>query len=198
MSDVIEALAGVTNVLLAAPSMGGSREVCSRLLTGDLDQPNVLFVSYTRGPADCVDQWAGTGAAATLAGITVGDTAAELDREDVETASVSTPSDLTGLGIEIGRVLSAWEGPTAVCFDSVTTMLQYVDFETAYEFLHTVTGQFHAADARAHFHIDPQAHETTTIDGITSLFDARVDAGEDLTVRTRDVVGERVSRPADG
>jgi ABC-type nickel/cobalt efflux system permease component RcnA len=67
-------------------------------------------------------------------------------------------------------------------------MLQYVDFETAYEFLHAVTGQVHAADARAHFHIDPDAHDRQHVEAITSLFDARVALGDEVRVRTRDVI----------
>jgi hypothetical protein len=190
MADLTDRLAGASTVLLAAPSMGGGREVCSGLLTDDLDEPNVLFVSFTRQAAACVDQCDAADAdAATLGVITVGDAGGRVDRDDVVTNSVSTPSDLTGLGIQIGKVLSEWDPPVAVCFDSLTSMLQYVDFETAYEFLHAVTGQLHAAGARAHFHVDPVAHERRKIDGITSLFDARVDVdGGELRVRTRDVI----------
>jgi hypothetical protein len=73
-----------------------------------------------------------------------------------------------------------------VCFDSLTAMLQYVDVETAYEFLHAITGQLYAADARAHFHIDPTAHDRTTVDSIASLFDAVVEFGADgLETRKR-------------
>ena len=191
MTGLTGRLDGASNVLLAAPSMGGSRAVCSSLLTEDLADPSVLFVSFTRRPSDCVAQWDDTGVDAGNIGIvTVGDGGGgSVDRPDVVTQNVSTPSDLTGLGIQIGQVLSEWEAPVAVCFDSLTSMLQYVDFETAYEFLHAITGQFHAAGARAHFHIDPEAHDDTQVDGITSLMDARVDMrGEEPRVRTREVI----------
>jgi hypothetical protein len=104
------------------------------------------------------------------------------------TETISSPSDLTGLGIQIGEFLSEWSAPTVLCFDSLTSMLQYVDFETAYEFLHAITGQIHASDARAHFHIDPGAHDQQQIAGITSLFDASVSLEEEPRVRTRDVI----------
>jgi hypothetical protein len=68
-------------------------------------------------------------------------------------------------------------------------MLQYVDFQTAYEFLHAITGQVHAAGARAHFHVDPSAHADTEIAGITGLFDAKVSLDSEAPeIRTRDVM----------
>jgi hypothetical protein len=68
-------------------------------------------------------------------------------------------------------------------------MLQYVELETAYEFLHAITGQLYAADARAHFHVDPSAHDSQTVDSITSLFDAVVELDDgDPTVRKRALI----------
>ncbi|MHB9287332.1 hypothetical protein ACKVMT_09880 [Halobacteriales archaeon Cl-PHB] len=180
-------LDGARTVLLQTSSMSGSRDVCSDLLLDGVDEPNVLFVTFTRQGSTCVDQVADA-PTANVGVITVGDATANVDDPAVETASVSAPSDLTGLGIEIGQFLTNWDAPIVVCFDSLTSLLQYVDFETAYEFLHAVTGQLQAADARAHFHVDPGAHDAQAIAGITSLFDASVEVGEETSVRTRDVI----------
>jgi len=188
MTDITDDLDGAASVLLKAPSMGGDRGLCTDLLTGDLDDPGVLFVTYTRQVDACLDQVADDDVD-RIGVITVGDGGADVDRDDADVRSVGSASDLTGLGIEIGQVLSEWEAPVAVCFDSLTSMLQYVDFETAYEFLHALTGQLYAADARAHYHVDPAAHDEMHVQGITSLFDAAVDVGEDgVSVRTRDVI----------
>jgi hypothetical protein len=190
MTDVIEGLGGATTVLLETPSMGGDQAICTSLLAEGVENPSVLFVSYMRQADACAQQWDTSDAtAANLGVITVGDASGSTDREDVVTESVSTPSDLTGLGIQIGQFLSEWDAPVVLCFDSITSMLQYVDFETAYEFLHAVTGQVKAANARAHFHIDPGAHDRQDIDGIKTLFDASVSANEGETVvRTRDLI----------
>ncbi len=187
MTAIADELEGASTVLLAEPAVGVDRDVCSTLLA-DRAASSVLFVSYTRRPDECAEQLAGTGASVQNVGvITVGDAAGTTDRADVESESVSTPSDLTGLGIEIGRYLSEFAAPV-VCFDSLTSMLQYVDFETAYEFLHTILGQIHAAGAQAHFHVDPDAHEESTVVAITSLFDASVSVGGQTQVRTRDLL----------
>lgn len=183
MGDMIRQLEDTTNILLEEPPLGGSREICTTLLVEGVSEPNVLFVSFTRSASDCVAQLDDVG---NVGVITVGDASTAVEREGVVTDNVSTPSDLTGLGISIGRILSEWREPVLVCFDSLTSMLQYVDIKTAYEFLHAITGQIYAAGARAHFHIDPSAHDSQDVAAISSLFDARVQLdGDDREIRRR-------------
>lgn len=185
MNDITTQLEGATNILLEEPPIGQAREVCTSLLCTGLDNPNILFVSYTRQPSACIEQVADE-QRGNIGVITAGDTVTPVEDDRATTESISTPSDLTGLGIQIGQFLSTWDSPVCVCFDSLTSMLQYVDFQMAYEFLHAVTGQVHAANARAHFHIDPNAHDEQTVAGITSLFDATLSlAGEEPSVCTR-------------
>lgn len=186
MDEIYTQLEGTTNVLLAEPPMGQGRDVCTSLLLDTEDNPNVLFVTYTRSASDCVAQLDGRDDVENVGVVTVGDSSAAPD--GVVTDSVSTASDLTGLGITIGRFLSEWEEPVLVCFDSLTSMLQYVDVQTAYEFLHAITGQIHAAGARSHFHIDPNAHDDQHVASITSLFDAKVSLQGERTVRTREIL----------
>jgi hypothetical protein len=191
--DVHTELGDARNVLLSAPSMSGDeRGVCTDLLFGaDPAETSVLWVTFRRDPDACLDQWtnATDDRPRNAAVIAVGDVGT-VDAEWAEIESVSSASDLTGLGIEIGEFLSAWEGNVVVCFDSLTAMLQYVEVETAYEFLHAVTGQLYAADARAHFHVGPNAHDRQTVDSITSLFDAVVELGDgEPTVRKRELIG---------
>ena len=191
--DVHTELGDARNVLLSAPSMSGDeRGVCTDLLFGaDPAETSVLWVTFRRDPDACLDQWtnATDDRPRNAAVIAVGDVGT-VDAEWAEIESVSSASDLTGLGIEIGEFLSAWEGNVVVCFDSLTAMLQYVEVETTYEFLHAVTGQLYAADARAHFHVGPNAHDRQTVDSITSLFDAVVELGDgEPTVRKRALIG---------
>jgi hypothetical protein len=183
-TSITARLDGAANVLLEVPPMGGGRDACTSLLTEAVESPSVLFVTYTRGASECAAQVA-EASVANVGVVSVGDAPAG-EAEGVRTESVSSASDLTGLGIAIGKFLSEWED-VVVCFDSLTSMLQYVDFETAYEFLHAITGQVYAADARAHFHVDPEAHDEQQVAGITSLFDARVDPAAD-EVRSRDLI----------
>lgn len=187
MGGTVEALDDAWSVLLQAPSMGGDRDYCTELLTEGIDPAGVLFVTYTRDAAACLDQ-VDVPPGVRLGVVTVGDGDTP-ERADAEIRTVSSASDLTGLGIEIDDVLGSWPSPVSVCFDSLTSMLQYVEFETAYQFLHATAGRFYAADARAHYHIDPAAHDPMHVAGITSLMDAAVtvENGE-AVVRTRELM----------
>jgi len=181
MTDIRDDLADARNTLLAAPSMSGDEtEVCTDLLVSDAPEgESALWVSYRRDPAACLDQWIDrAGRPPREAAVVVVGEGGEASVEGATVEHVSNPSDLTGLGITIGESISAWEGAPVVCFDSVTAMLQYVDIEIAYEFIHSITGQLYAADARAHFHIDPTAHDPQTVDALASMFDAVVFLGE--------------------
>jgi hypothetical protein len=178
MRDSTTDLDGATNILLEEPPMPHGRDFCTELLLAGASEPDVLFVSYTRQAADCVAQVADE-PVGNVGVITVGDGSATLDDDDVWTERVSTASDLTGLGIKIDEVLGTWDGPVHVCFDSLTSMLQYVDYQMAYEFVHAVSGKINAAGARVHFHIDPNAHDDDEVAGITSLLDATITIEDD-------------------
>ncbi|PSP88749.1 hypothetical protein BRC87_08825 [Halobacteriales archaeon QS_4_66_20] len=88
---------------------------------------------------------------------------------------VDDPSDLVGLTVAVDRYLDRYEDVT-VCFDSVTALLGHVSVERAYKFLNALTERLWRADADAHFHFRPAAHDPRTVQHVTSLFDDRLDA----------------------
>lgn len=169
----------VATVLLEEPPLGESTDACRRLLF-DRSDGSTLYVTYTGDPAAYARR---ANSVSELAVITVGE-APRSAPEEVRHDHVSTPSDLTGLGIAIDESLTALEAPIRICFDSVTAMLQYVEFATAYEFLHVIASQIQQGGAPAHFHVDPQAHDEQSLAALTSLVEARVSAA-DGTVRAR-------------
>jgi hypothetical protein len=179
MESLPDAIEAATTTLLCAPSMGTERE-CLDLLSAADDDSTVVWVSYNRPPSVCVEAYRDeydTDAFGSV--IVVGDMPATSTPDSVSVETVSTPDDLTGLGITLSQTLSAHDD-VVLCFDSLTVLLQYVDHETAYEFLNAVTGHLYATDATAHFHLDPTAHDTQTTDALASLFDAvaeREDSG---------------------
>ena len=174
MSTLREAVGDATSALVCPSSMG-SADSCVDLLSATMPETTVLWVTYTRPPSACIETFRAADVSGSLSVIGVGDMPTEtVEADDVTVKSVSTPDDLTGLGITLSQTLSAHED-AVVCFDSLTTLLQHVDTETAYEFLNVLTGQLHAADASAHFHLDPAAHDSRTVDALTSLFDAIVE-----------------------
>jgi len=186
MSELPGAVGDAAATLVCTSSMG-SGNGCEELLGGATEETDVLWVTYTCSPADCIERWRAAGGTGSLSVIAVGDMPTDTvsDEPDVTVQSVSTPDDLTGLGIILSQALSETDQPV-VCFDSLSVLLQYVDHETAYEFLNAVTGHLHAADASAHFHLDTSAHDTQTVDALASLFDAIAERRDgEWTVRRR-------------
>jgi hypothetical protein len=193
MSALRELVGDAATTLLCAPSMS-STDGCRELLSAAGAGTTVLWVSYTRSPEACVERYreavdaGGNGDGPSLSVITVGDTATETDStapSDVTVQTVSTAKDLTALGVMLSQTISDHEH-VVLCFDSLTVLLQYVDRETAYEFLNAVTGHLYAADASAHFHLDPTAHDRRTVDALASLFDAIAEREDgEWSVRTR-------------
>jgi hypothetical protein len=210
--QIRDSLGDAATVLVESSSTDPERAAtCADLLhCHPDDRENLLWVTYTRGPDEKLASWRRHADAtpANLGVVSVGDTmrsaaatsAAMSGPEAAESAdtngsrppnpveAVESPGDLTGLGITVGRYFEAWgsEHPTSLCFDSITAMLQYTEFETAYRFLHVLTGRITAAGAVGHFHVDPAAHDDRTVESLKTLFDAVValDDGE-RTVRTR-------------
>ena len=170
-------------VLLAGPPTDRVRSLCGSL-HGVEGETDVLVVSYTRRPsayaAELDDEAVGE-----VIVVAVGDTVPNPDDESVTTRQVDAPADLTRLGIVIDEVLDGRD-QVSVCFDSVTTTLQYADYGDVYEFLHALTGRLRAVDARTHVHINPIAHDEQVFAGLSTLFDARVDTtGGALSVVSR-------------
>lgn len=181
------------NVLLEAPSM--SEDAASVYPSvGGAEPCRLLLVSLGGDPASRLDRWRRAGGlpAAAVALVTAESTRSGTASADgtagtvglppgpdgtegpsISTTTVTGPDDLTGIGIAIGSCLDAWAndtGPTHVCLDSVTTLVQYVGPRKAFQFLHVVTGRLTAAGALAHFHFDPSAHDGRTVATVESLF----------------------------
>jgi hypothetical protein len=174
--------------LLAGPPTGRLRSLCTSLHRVDTTT-DVVVVTYTRDPSEYLADLADA-AVGEVVVITVGDAAPDIDSDGVTTRQVDAPADLTQLGIELDEALDGRE-QVSVCFDSVTTTLQYADYDDVFEFLHAVTGRLRAADARAHIHVNPIAHDDQVLAGLTTLFDARIEvAGDGLSVQTRPLLAD--------
>lgn len=171
MDSLREHVDTATTTLVCVPSMG-TESRCADLLAAAGDDSTVLWVSFTRPPSACVEAYrAGYDTDAELSVIAVGDTApADATPASVTVETVSTPDDLTGLGITLSQALSAHDD-VVVCFDSLTVLLQYVDTEVAFRFIHTMGRYFAAADATVHAHLDPGAVDDRAVNSLASLFD---------------------------
>ncbi|WP_313692042.1 DUF7504 family protein [Halorarum halobium] len=112
----------------------------------------------------------------------------ETDRVTVE--SVSSPANLTDVGVAIDKLLDRageTDGQIDCCVPSLTALLQYVDRQRGYRFCNAMANRLAAADAFAHYHLTPEAHDEMTVDTFASLMDAvvRVDADGATVIKRR-------------
>lgn len=176
-----------SNTLFLSSSLDDdfAKRCLDHLPTGSLEGAHLAFVAHTHAADDVVESWfqyAGV-RPERLDVIDVGgmlrsatSASSSMTLRPGVTVHTQAAEDLTGLGITLSELLTA-DGDirTVVCFDSLTMLLQYIDVETAYQFLHIVTGRIHAVGATGLFHMDPTAHDDQTVAVMTSLFDVVVD-----------------------
>ena len=185
----LEDLDGVSNVLLLVPSLGDrGRDACLTLLTRTPpDETNVLTVTYTDTAPEWVSYWDEHIGTSPIRGglVAIGQGEGAVENPSWAVKSVENPSDLTGVGIELSELLSGMVSAAdddehiAVCFDGITSLLQYADLQRAFRFLHVVTGRVKTVGGVGQYHLDPEAHDHQTIATLKGLFDAVVEVNED-------------------
>lgn len=100
----------------------------------------------------------------------------------LDVRSVTDPSDLARLGVAISDALSDWAAePTALCFYSLSNLLQLVGLSRAFRFIHTLCGRIGNAAVLAHYHLHPELHEDQVVSTMRPLFDSVVTlSGDDF------------------
>ncbi|PSQ42108.1 hypothetical protein BRD17_09410 [Halobacteriales archaeon SW_7_68_16] len=187
MSRGLDDLPDRAATLYLSDSMA-EEDACTDVVTAAGNPDAVLWIGYGTSPADRV------GAVLDADGPTPDRQAAILvgnvdDSElpvELSIDRIRDPGDVTGLGIAISERIDEWSGAEmTMCFDSLSMLLQYVSFDTVYEFVHVTTGRLYAHGASSHFHVDAGAHDEETLARLTTLFDARVErTDDDYRVRT--------------
>lgn len=198
--DRTEEPAGVGDrALPSRPSAGESALLCAPAMDHRADEGcmhlsglhgagafNYLGVTLSGTVDEEIDRWRGHAGErpAKLAVVTAGDETrgaaaagggtGTVSAGGVSATSVSSPDDLTGLGIKVSECLSSWaddDADAVVCFRSLTTLLQYGSLQRVFRFLHLLTRRIESFGVHAHFHIDPDAHDRREMATLRNLFD---------------------------
>jgi len=185
------------SILVLCPSLKEEQTgVCLDLLTQTVPENLVtLSVSFTRSPDEYFKAWQqhmgvdpaqnriiNVDADARSSSPTMDSKARS---SDVEVEHVSSPENLTRLGVQVSNCLDEWnntktEQQIAVCFHSVTALLQYVDIDQAFKFLQIVIDRCEEVDVISHYHLDPRAHDQQTIARLVKLFDIVLEYRDDV------------------
>jgi hypothetical protein len=153
---------------------------CGELLVGDdPGGTRLLLVTLVDAPSARLAAWDAAADARPARTVAVGMNVGA-DADDIDLRAISDPSNLTRLGVEITEAMSdLGDDPPAVCFHSVSVLLQYAPVQQVFQFLSVLKSHFADAGANAHFHLDPATHDEQTIATLRPLFDEVVRAGEE-------------------
>ncbi|MFC4450162.1 helix-turn-helix transcriptional regulator [Halorussus aquaticus] len=180
-----------SNVLLLAPLTPTGNRACLELLasTTPPEDANVAAVTYTPPPETWISDWKKyierlPDELAFIHANTVETTGDHDESElppDVSVARVD-PNQPMDIIAPLSEQLTRWNGngnQTLVSVQTLTILLEYVDFDTAFRYLHILTHRVRAADAIGFYQMDPDIHDEETINTLKTLFDAVVEVSDD-------------------
>lgn len=184
-----EHLDGASNVLVLAPlTPSGSSDFIDLVATTPPDEMNLLSVTYTQPPHLWVDDWRSSVGALPneLAFIHAGRMQSPEDElEDVPSAvntSAVDPRDPMEIIAPVSQNFDRWAdsgAQTVLSVQTLTVLLEYVDFDTVFRYLHILTHKVNAADARGYYQADPDLHDQEALNTLKVLFDIVVEASDD-------------------
>jgi hypothetical protein len=172
-----------TNLLVTGPSLGGTRDLVMRLLTCGAGE-GLLLLTTDLGGQDAIANYEASGTTYVTSRMAVVDCTQDSQDDDGRNIhAVSTPSDLTGLGIVFSSLYEQLYGAgiekVRTGLYTLAPLIMYAEeIQPLYRFLHTVTGRIRTANGLGVSAIDPNAQDTETFHTLTQPFDAQVELRE--------------------
>lgn len=181
----LESVPAGTNLLVTGPAMGGLRELMMRLLACE-DEEGLLVLALDVDGSETIADFEQGGCRydpSRMAVVDCTQSGAEDDSRNIY--SVSTPSDLTGMGILFSslyeQLYDAGFERVRTGLYTVSTLFMYTDaVQPLYRFLHTMTGRVRSADGLGVSAVDPETMDEKTFRTLTQPFDG------ELQLRERD------------
>mgnify|MGYP000041102487 CR=1 FL=1 len=103
-----------------------------------------------------------------------------MDGTDSHHRAVETlPVDAKNVPTSVRNRLSAFDGDAVVCFDALSELVEDAGLVRTFRFVNRFAAELRETNDVAHFHFDPDAHDTRTFDALTTVFDAVVHASDD-------------------
>lgn len=167
-----------SNVLIAGPSMTGKSELALNVLA-PRGKHKAVLVTSDQPAARILDRIEGLEGAVDTESVCVVDCSGSASRGSFgETAGVkhvSSPSDLTGVGMGIAKctneIGTAARDGLGLGVLSLSTLLQYSSERRVFNFVHVMTGRVAAADYLGIWTVDTTSHDEQTVNTIRGQFD---------------------------
>ncbi|WP_459191308.1 RAD55 family ATPase [Halosimplex sp. J119] len=198
--DALESVRPGSNILISGPAMSGKEDVAlSMLADGAREGQGSLVVTTGDRAEGVLDGFLDRAPDADPSLVSVVDCRGDGSRRGEATASgsyvyhVSSPGDLTGIGIGITECLEYLHNNGAdsgrFALTSLSTMLTYTDRKTVFKFCHVLSSRFDSAGYLGLFTIDSSAHDDQTLQVIKQAFDGMIEIRDEDGRREARVLG---------
>ena len=158
-----------SNLLVVGPPMSGKRSFGLSVLARSAGNGrDVLFVTTSRSVTSLPFDPAEAGRFGLV------DCTPNSVEGDGPVVNVGSPGDLTGISMPVSRFLDGAEDPV-VLLDSVSSILQYAEQESAFRFLSVLTSNVAAGGGVGLYTFDDGVHSEQTYRTFAQLFDGRVE-----------------------
>lgn len=177
----VEHIESGTSLLCRGPPMAGKQSLGVRMLAEGLAAgEGGIAVTTQRSGADLREELRTLGPAldTSLLGVVDCVVGADVGSDD-GTVSVSSPADLTGIGIAVTEALDRLRERgverNRLFLDGLSTLLMYADFERVFRFCHALVQHVDATEALGVVTVETESMDETDAEAIRSLFLAVVD-----------------------
>jgi len=204
--DALSSVRPGTSLLVAGPAMSGKEALALDVLKeGARDGEGAVVVTTNDQASAVVEEFRTDVPDIDDSQLGVVDCRGDSSESDVDQSGayihhVSSPGDLTGIGIGITKALEGLhksghdEGRLALV--SLSTMLTYTDKKTVFKLCHILSSRLDSAGYVGVFTIDSGAHDDQTLQVIKQAFDGLVEFREQDGSRQARVMGLS-SQPSD-
>jgi len=197
--DALSSVRPGTSLLVAGPAMSGKEPLALDVLKeGARDGEGAVMVTTNDQASAVVDEFRTDVPDLDDSQLGVVDcrgdsSGSDVDRSGAYVHHVSSPGDLTGIGIGITKALEGLhksgrdEGRLALV--SLSTMLTYTDKKTVFKLCHILSSRLDSAGYVGVFTIDSGAHDDQTLQVIKQAFDGLVEFREQGGAHQARVIG---------
>lgn len=184
--ETISEISGGTNVLISGPAMIGKQELAIKLIASGHDRDEgILIVTTRRNATSLINDFKQIIPDLDTDRIGIVNCSGTDDRQrldEIALEKVSSPGDLTGISIGTARLLQGFYdrdiSEVRHGLISLSTMIQYLNIETVFKFIHIYTSRIEDTNGIGVFTIDNDSHEPRTVNVISSEYDLIIELRE--------------------
>jgi len=183
--DALSEVRPGSSILISGPAMSGKERLAYDVLADGLRKGNgAVVVTTGDGAGSVVEEFRSLVPDLDDSQLGVIDCRGEGGTDEAAIGNahahhVSSPGDLTGIGIGITKALeglhNAGNEQGRLALVSLSTMLTYTDKKTVFKFCHVLSSRLDSAGYIGVFTIDSGAHDDQTLQVIKQAFDGMID-----------------------